>query len=235
MHRQLCINRFFTSLYYSIFEHWDFYGRGRQIHCAGWPAAVEMIATDIDILPDADDRPHRIEELRVLVVDQEPNMRKLIRTFLRSLGVEKMLEAACAEEALTLLRAKDVDLLLSECLLKPVDGFSLVRQIRGGAEGISDELPIIMMSGQTSRQQIIDARNIGANEFVAKPLSVKVLRQRLEAIVERPRPFVRTRKYTGPCRRRHAAPDYAGPERRGNDEATEMSQDDINDLLDSLA
>ena len=183
---------------------------------------------------ETDDRPRHIEELRVLAVDQEPHMRKLSRTFLRSLGIGKMLETASAEEALSMLRARDVDLLLTECMLTPNDGFSLVRQIRGGVEGVNDELPVIMMSGQTSKKQIIDARNIGANEFVAKPLSIKVLRQRLEAIVERPRPFVRTRKYTGPCRRRRAAPDYAGPERRGNDEATEMSQDDINDLLDSL-
>lgn len=193
-----------------------------------------MTEAALDTPVEPDDRPRRIEELRVLVVDQEPHMRKLIRTFLRSLGIEKMLEAANAEEALTVLRARDVDLLLSECMLKPDDGFSLVRQIRAGAEGINDELPIIMMSGQTSKKQIIDARNIGANEFVAKPLSAKVLRQRIEAIVERPRPFVRTRKYTGPCRRRRDLPDFAGPERRGNDEATEMSQDDINDLLDSL-
>lgn len=182
--------------------------------------------------PDAtDDRPRRIEELRVLVIDEEPNMRKLIRRFLRSVGVASMREASGVEEALGLMREYQVDLLLVECALKPVDGFSLVRQVRGGTDGISDEIPIIMMSGQTSKKQILDARNIGANEFVAKPLSVKVLQQRIEAIVERPRPFVRTRKYTGPCRRRRAAPDYAGPERRGNDEAVEMSQDDINDLF----
>ncbi len=193
-----------------------------------------MTEAALDPLDATDDQPRRLEELRVLVVDQEPHMRKLIRTFLRSLGIEKMLEATSAEEALTTLRARDIDLLLTECMMKPDDGFSLVRQIRGGVEGVNDELPVIMMSGQTSKKQIIDARNIGANEFVAKPLSAKVLRQRLEAIVERPRPFVRTRKYTGPCRRRRAADNYAGPERRGNDEATEMSQDDINDLLDSL-
>lgn len=193
-----------------------------------------MPETDTESATDAAERPRRIEDLRVAVADAEPNMRKLIRTFLRSAHIERMFEAADTGEALALLREKPIDLLLTECLLKPEDGFSLVRQIRTGIGEVDDELPIIMMSGQASKKQIIDARNAGANEFVAKPLSVKVLRQRINAIIARPRPFIRTRKYIGPCRRRRASPDYTGPERRGNDAAVEMSQDDINDMLDAL-
>jgi hypothetical protein len=58
------------------------------------------------------------------------------------------------------------------------------------------------------------ARDAGINEFLAKPVSVKAIMSRLLAVIEHPRPFVRTKVYFGPCRRRRGAAQYQGPERR---------------------
>ena len=58
------------------------------------------------------------------------------------------------------------------------------------------------------------ARDAGVNEFIAKPVSVKTMMPRLVAVIENPRPYVRTKGYFGPCRRRRGAEEYRGPERR---------------------
>ncbi len=59
------------------------------------------------------------------------------------------------------------------------------------------------------------ARDAGVNEFIAKPVSVKTMMSRLVAVIEHPRPYVRTNSYFGPCRRRRGE-EYRGPERRAD-------------------
>jgi DNA-binding response OmpR family regulator len=67
------------------------------------------------------------------------------------------------------------------------------------------------------------ARDAGINEFLAKPVSVKAMLARLTAVIEYPRPFVRTANYFGPCRRRRNSEDYAGPERRSEFEIIDQA------------
>jgi DNA-binding response OmpR family regulator len=71
-----------------------------------------------------------------------------------------------------------------------------------------------MLTGHTSVERVRLARDAGVNEFLAKPVSVKAMLTRLTAVIEHPRPFVRTKVYFGPCRRRRGADEYRGPERR---------------------
>jgi len=74
-----------------------------------------------------------------------------------------------------------------------------------------------MVTGHTERHHIEAARDAGVNEILAKPITVAGLTQRIEEIVLRPRPFLRTASYIGPCRRRRANPHFAGPWRRKDD------------------
>jgi two-component system, chemotaxis family, chemotaxis protein CheY len=78
---------------------------------------------------------------------------------------------------------------------------------------------VIMLTGHTHLNQVREARDCGINEFIAKPVSVKTIMQRLQAVIENPRPYVRTQVYFGPCRRRRGAEEYKGPERREKKEA----------------
>ena len=71
-----------------------------------------------------------------------------------------------------------------------------------------------MLTGHTSVDHVQAARDAGVNEFLAKPVSSKAILSRLVAVIEHPRPFVRTKVYFGPCRRRRREGDYHGPERR---------------------
>jgi DNA-binding response OmpR family regulator len=86
--------------------------------------------------------------------------------------------------------------------------------IRTSPESPNRFMPIIMLTGYTQHNHVVQARDTGANEFLAKPVSVNSILTRLLALIEHPRPYVRTKTYFGPCRRRHATDEYRGPERR---------------------
>jgi DNA-binding response OmpR family regulator len=70
-----------------------------------------------------------------------------------------------------------------------------------------------MMTGHSDYSTVVTVRDSGANEFLAKPISLKSLSQRIIHIIEKPRPFVKTKRYFGPDRRRQQLP-YRGPDRR---------------------
>ncbi len=88
------------------------------------------------------------------------------------------------------------------------------------------------ISGRPTRT----AHDAGITEFIAKPLSAKTLMARVTAVIEHPRPFIRSTQYFGPNRRRRRTSDYDGPERRQSVEDGEdanLSQDDVEALLNA--
>jgi DNA-binding response OmpR family regulator len=80
-------------------------------------------------------------------------------------------------------------------------------------------VPIIMLTGYSEKKCVIAARDAGITEFLAKPISAKALYQRILNVIANPRPFVRTKTYFGPDRRRSNAVPYSGPERRKHGKA----------------
>ncbi len=92
-----------------------------------------------------------------------------------------------------------------------------------------------MTTAYSEIQRVVEARDAGITEFVAKPLSAKTLMARITAIIEHPRPFIRSTRYFGPNRRRRTS-DYTGPERRhsvadGGD--ANLPQDEVEALLNA--
>ena len=78
--------------------------------------------------------------------------------------------------------------------------------------------PVIMITGHSTLRRVSEARDVGVNEFLSKPVTARGVLERIARVVDNPRPFVRSKSYFGPCRRRRAMDDYRGPERRGMDE-----------------
>ncbi len=74
-----------------------------------------------------------------------------------------------------------------------------------------------MLTGYAERSLVMEARDAGVTEFIAKPLTAQALVNRLGAVIFKPRPFVRTSSYFGPDRRRRDDPNYDGPLRRSDD------------------
>ena len=157
---------------------------------------------------------YRFDRLKIMVVDDNPHMRKLVVTVLQAFGAIQIFEAADAERAWPMLRDINPDVVFLDWMMEGMTGLDLVRMMRTSAATPNPFVPVIMLTGYTQLDHVRAARDAGVNEFLAKPVSARAILTRLTAVIEHPRPFVRTKVYFGPCRRRRGADEYRGPERR---------------------
>jgi two-component system chemotaxis response regulator CheY len=159
---------------------------------------------------------YRFDRLKILVVDDNAHMRKLVITILQAFGVVQICEADSGDRAWTVLREANPDVVVLDWVMEGMSGIELVNMIRTNPQSPNPFVPVIMLTGHTSLDHVRQARDAGVNEFIAKPVSVKTMMSRLVSVIEHPRPYVRTSVYFGPCRRRRGAEDYNGPERRND-------------------
>src|SRR5262249_59876425 len=110
-----------------------------------------------------------------------------------------------------------------------VAGLERPQMIRHPGANQKPYVPIIMLTGHSEKKRVIASRDAGITEFLAKPISAKALYQRVLNIVANPRPFIRTKSYFGPDRRRNVNPNYAGPERRKGGKADIIKQQPLLD------
>jgi len=114
--------------------------------------------------------------LRVLVVDDEPAIRRFLRTSLSAQKYE-VVEAETASAALDALKANDFDVLVLDLGLPDRDGFDVIREVRGKGSA----LPIIVLSSRTDEAGKVKALDLGADDYVSKPFGVDELLARIRA------------------------------------------------------
>jgi CheY-like chemotaxis protein len=170
---------------------------------------------------------YRFDRLKILVVDDNAHMRKLVVTILQAFGTLQISAATEGERAWALLRDANPDVIFVDWMLEGMNGLDLTRMIRTSTASPNPFVPVIMLTGYTSIDHVNKARDAGVNEFLAKPVSVKTILSRLTAVIERPRPFVRTKSYFGPCRRRRTSAEYQGPERRSDANISAVEDEDV--------
>ena len=159
----------------------------------------------------------RFELLKILLVDDNHHMRVLLTEILRAIGVRQVYEANDGAEALQLMRTHQIDIIMSDLAMQPLDGIDFVRLLRNSPDSPNPMAPVIMITGHSTHKRVNEARDVGVNEFLSKPVTAKGVLDRISRVVENPRPFVRTAQYFGPDRRRRNDPEYKGPMRRTND------------------
>ena len=142
--------------------------------------------------------------LKVLVVDDISSLRTLLRVLLRTIGVSNVLEASDGKAALELLEAQRVDLVITDMVMKPMDGIEFTRRLRV-PEGMNSYVPVLMISGHTEEKLAKNALQAGVTQFLAKPLTTVALGARLKAIVEQPARFAQSVSYCEPDRRSNSA------------------------------
>ncbi|MCW8860881.1 MAG: response regulator, partial [Rhodospirillales bacterium] len=171
-------------------------------------------------------------------VDDNKHMRALVKTILHALGVKNCLEAGDGADAFKELRHFPADIIICDWNMSPLDGIDFVRLVRTGKDSPNPFVPIIMLTGHTEMHRVVEARDVGVHEFLAKPISAKALYSRVRSIIDRPRPFVRAGLYFGPDRRRKQV-EWRGTERRKKNiiedtdagEGAELSQSEVEALL----
>lgn len=168
--------------------------------------------------------PATMQNLRILVVDDNPHMLKIVRTILNGFGVVNIFEAQGGHDALHIAQTEPLDIIIADYQMEPMDGLALVRKLRSD-DMPNPLLPIIMLSAYSERRRVLAARDAGATEFCCKPVTARDVFRKIAAVVDHPRPFVRTKVYFGPDRRRHDSDKYKGPKRRSDDDGAANEAD----------
>jgi len=159
----------------------------------------------------------RLDQVRILLVDDNSHMRAMLAQLLRAVGIGRIYEAGDGAEGLQQIRTQEIDVVMTDLAMEPLDGIDFVRLLRNSPDSPNQMLPVIMITGHLTVRRIQEARDAGVNEFVAKPITVRNVLDRLQLVIDHPRSFVRTEDYFGPDRRRRNDPNYPGPMRRASD------------------
>ena len=161
--------------------------------------------------------PLKLDKVSVLVVEDIVPMRKLMVGVLEALGIKKIFTADHGGQGFSEYKKSNPDIIITDWEMEPVSGFEMIRRIRSDPNSPEKTVPIILITGYSSKGRVIEARDIGVTEFLTKPFTGQDLAKRIEHIINKPRDFVETPSFFGPDRRRRKIDDYEGPAKRGSD------------------
>jgi two-component system chemotaxis response regulator CheY len=123
------------------------------------------------------------KDLRILVVDDFPTMRRIVRALLSELGYTNIVEAEDGQDALGVLHSQPVDFVITDWNMPRMQGIDMLRAIRSDAKLAS--IPVLMITAEAKREQILAAAQAGVNGYVVKPFTAVTLKEKIERIFER--------------------------------------------------
>lgn len=155
-----------------------------------------------------------LAKIRFLLVDDNVHMLNIVKTILKGVGATYLFEAKTMGEAMEKLKREQIDIVILDYMIGDEDGVTFIHQVRNGETSPAPYVPIIMLTAHADRIRVAAARDAGVTEFCVKPVTAQDMLKKIGAVVDHPRPFVRSAMYFGPDRRRRRDPNYRGPERR---------------------
>lgn len=168
--------------------------------------------------------PALLQKVTVLVVDPDPPIANIIKHVLGNLGFGNIIIEHDSKAAMQIFAESTIDFIITDFDTDPPEnGESFISFVRNSPESPNPYVPIILLTGHTERQDIEQARDQGVTEIAAKPFTAKTLADRVIRIIENPRSFIITKRYTGPDRRRKEEEPPAGQTRRKSDAADSVS------------
>lgn len=123
------------------------------------------------------------KNMKILIVDDFSTMRRIIKNLLRDLGFTNTQEADDGNSALPMLKASDFDFLITDWNMPGMTGIDLLKAVR--ADDKLKSLPVLMVTAEAKREQIIEAAQAGVNGYVVKPFTAQALKEKIEKIFER--------------------------------------------------
>lgn len=152
---------------------------------------------------------------RILLVEDHAPTATMLMAMLKGLGYARAQQAAGSDDAIAKLRAGGVDLLLCDYELGMINGLTLVKMIRKH-DGLGNPmLPIVMITAHAEGPLVAEAQAAGVDDFLVKPIQPEALLRSIQSVLQRSRPYVKTRDYVGPDRRRRKTGTHPG--RRAED------------------
>jgi two-component system chemotaxis response regulator CheY len=119
--------------------------------------------------------------LRFLVVDDFSTMRKLVISFLNDLGYKQVVEAESGDHALPILKQGGVDFLVTDWNMPGMPGLELLKAVRSDPK--LAKLPVLLVTAEAKREQIVEAAQAGVNGYVVKPFTAQTLKEKIEKIL----------------------------------------------------
>ncbi|WP_201353963.1 response regulator [Hydrogenimonas urashimensis] len=121
--------------------------------------------------------------MKIMVVDDSSTMRRIIKNTLNRLGYQDLLEAADGQEAWEVMQANkdDIGVLITDWNMPNMNGLELVKKVRG--EASFEDIPIIMVTTEGGKAEVITALKAGVNNYIVKPFTPQVLKEKLEAVL----------------------------------------------------
>jgi len=150
------------------------------------------------MVPGAYDIAQRLTALRVLIVDDEPTMRRVTRSLLQAIGVKIIHEAGDGRAGLEAISSFAPDVVILDWEMPSPNGPEFVRTVRSPESFCRPDVALIMLTGYGERSRVIEAVNLGVNDFLLKPVSTKALLGRLVSLIIQPRRMVKSGDYYGP-------------------------------------
>ena len=147
-----------------------------------------------------------MEELRdrdVLILDAAGHTRTLLRQILALLGVSRVATAGNSDEALALLREKAFDIIFCDENARPHSPAEFVKSLRCDVTTLNVVVPLVLVSTAARFEKVKEWRDAGGNDIVVKPISPEAIKQRMASLVLCPKPFVTSKGFIGPDRRRN--------------------------------
>lgn len=123
------------------------------------------------------------KNLRFLVIDDFATMRRIVRNLLQDLGFKNVEEAEDGHDALTKLRASSFDFVISDWNMPNLDGLQLLTEMR--KDDSLKAIPVLMVTAEAKKENIIAAAQAGANGYVVKPFTAATLEEKLNKIFEK--------------------------------------------------
>lgn len=121
--------------------------------------------------------------IRVLVVDDFPTMRRIVKNLLKQIGFEHIDEAENGQQALEKLKVGGYGLVITDWNMPVMEGIDLLRNIRK-TEGIKD-IPVLMVTAEAEKEKVIEAIKAGVDNYIVKPFTAEVLKEKLEKVADK--------------------------------------------------
>jgi len=123
------------------------------------------------------------KNMKILIVDDFSTMRRIIKNLLRDLGFTNTIEADDGQSALPILKAGSIDFLITDWNMPGMSGIDLLKTVREDPN--IKQIPVLMVTAEAKREQIIAAAQAGVNGYVVKPFTATVLKEKIDKIFER--------------------------------------------------
>lgn len=122
-------------------------------------------------------------KMKILVVDDFPTMRRIVKNLLRQLGYENIEEAEDGIQAYSKLKNDGFEFIVSDWNMPNMDGFELLKKVKSDPE--LRDIPFLMVTAEAEKEKVIEAIKAGVSNYIVKPFTAEILKEKMDKILEK--------------------------------------------------